>query len=354
MGKEIRVAFAGLGNCTSSLTQGLFYYRDIKDDEFVPGLMHPVLGEYRLRDLVPVAAFDIDDDKVGKDMSKALFSGPNCTPTIAEVPNLGVEVMMGPVYDGAPDHLRQFFKVSDKKPVDVGKVLRDTKADVLVNFIPTGSNDAAWYYGRAAVENGVAFVNCMPTLVVSNDEFAEEARKMGSQLVGDDVKSQVGATILHRALVKLFMDRGLKVTKSYQLNVGGNTDFVNLSKRGEDKEVTKSAAVHSVLPYDFPLSTGFGFLPILKDTKIAFISLEGEKFGGAPIKLDVKLEVIDSPNSSGVIIDAIRCAKIARDRGVSGRLESASAYLMKHPPKQYPDAQARQMLEEFIEGKRER
>lgn len=354
MVQEIRVAFAGVGNCTSSLIQGMFHYKDMKEDEFIPGLMHPVIGGYRLSGIVPVAAFDIDAHKIGKDLSEAIFAEPNCTPVIAEVPNLGVEVMMGPVLDGAPDHLRKFVDVADQKPVDVARVLRDTRADVLVNFVPTGSNDAAWYYGRACLEAGVGFVNGMPTLVVSNDDFAQQAEANGCQLVGDDVKGQVGATILHRVLAQLFVDRGIKITKSYQLNYGGNTDFVNLAKRGETKEITKSAAVLSQVPYNFDLSAGFAFMPILGDTKIAYISLEGEKFGGAPIKLEAKLDVVDSPNSAGVIIDAIRCCKIARDRGVAGRLYSASAYLMKHPPQQYTDSEARRMLEEFIAGNRER
>ena len=354
MSNKIRVAFAGVGNCTSSLVQALFYYKDAREDEFVPGLMHPVLGGYHVSDLVPVAAFDIDADKVGKDLSEAIFAGPNCTPVVADVPDLGVEVMMAPVDDGAPDHLREFFEVSGNEPVDVAKVLRETQADVLVNFIPTGSDDAAWYYAHACAESGVGYVNGMPTLIVCDDEFAKEAETSGSQLVGDDVKGQVGATILHRVLAQLFVDRGIKITKSYQLNYAGNTDFVNLAKRGESKEVTKSAAVRSQVPYDFDLSAGFAFMPVLEDVKIAYINLEGETFGGVPIKLEAKLDVVDSPNSAGVIIDAVRCCKIARDRGVAGRLESASAYLMKHPPVQYPDTDARQMLEEFIAGTRER
>lgn len=354
MSKRIRVAFAGVGNCTSSLLQGLFYYKDVKKDEFVPGLMHPVMGDYHISDLEPVAAFDIDAAKVGKELSEAIFSGPNCTPKVADVPDFGVKVMMGPVKDGAPDHLREFFDVADKKPVDIAKVLRETQTDVLVNFIPTGSDLAAWDYARACLDSGVAFVNGMPALIVSDDAFSKDAVVSGCQLVGDDVKSQLGATILHRMLAQLFVDRGIKIVKSYQLNYGGNTDFVNLAKRGETKEVTKSAAVRSQVPYDFALSAGFAFLPVLEDMKIAYISFQGEQFGGVPLRLEAKLDVIDSPNSAGVIIDAVRCAQIARDRGIAGRLDSASAYLMKHPPVQYPDGKARQMLEEFIAGTRER
>lgn len=355
MTNQIRVAFAGVGNCTSSLIQGLVYYRDLEDTEFVPGLMHPVLGGYRIRDIIPVAAFDIDPRKVGKDLSEAIFAPPNGTYKISDVAPLGVEVMMGPVMDGRPTHLQPFVEEAGLEPVDVGAVLKEVEADVLVNFIPTGAAEAARYYADQAIKvAGIGFVNGIPELIVSDPNYARAAAQAGSQLIGDDIKSQVGATILHRTLVKLFRDRGLKITKSYQLNYGGNMDFCNLAKRGESKSMTKEAAVHSMVPYEFPMSSGFAFLQTQEDTKTAMIWLEGEKFGGAPIHLLAKLDVEDSPNSAGVIIDAIRCCKIARDRGVSGVLESASAYLMKHPPRQIPDEEARQMLEEFIAGDRER
>lgn len=355
MSKQIRLAVAGVGNCASSLIQGLTYYRDLAGEGFVPGLMHAVLGGYSIRDIVPVAAFDVSVDKVGKDLSEAIWGKPNCCWKSCDVAPTGVKVMMGPVMDGVPAHLQTFVTVADHKPVDVEKVLRETGADVLVNFIPTGSKDAARYYAQAAINAGVAFVNGIPELIASDATWAQKAKEKGSQLVGDDVKSQVGATILHRTLAKLFVDRGLKITRSYQLNYAGNTDFVNLStQRGESKSMTKEKAVESVVPYEFPLSSGFAFLPVLGDQKTAMILMEGEKFGGAPIRLLAKLDVEDSPNSAGVIIDGIRCCKVARDRGVAGTLESASAYLMKHPPHQYPDEEARHMLEEFIEGKRER
>ena len=355
MSPQIRLAIAGVGNCTSSLIQGLTYYHDHVSDEPVPGLMHTVLGGYRIRDIVPVAAFDVSADKVGKDLAEAIFAPPNCAWKSCDVAPTGVEVMMGPVLDGVPPHLQPFVKVADRKPVDVEKVLRETGADVLVNFIPTGSKDAARYYAQAAINAGVGFVNGIPELIASDPEWAARAEKHGAQLIGDDVKSQVGATILHRTLAKLFVDRGLKITRSYQLNYAGNTDFANLStQRGASKSMTKEKAVESLVPYSFPLSSGFSFLEVLGDTKTALILLEGEKFGGAPIRLLAKLDVEDSPNSAGVIIDAIRCCKIARDRGVSGALESASAYLMKHPPRQFPDEEARRRLEEFIAGTRER
>jgi len=355
MSQEIRVAFAGIGNCTSSLIQGLTYYRDLEDTEFVPGLMHPVLGGYRIRDIVPVAAFDIDARKVGHDLAEAIFAPPNNTYKISDVAPLGVEVMMGPVMDGHPAHLQPFVQLAEREPVNVGQVLKETGADVLVNFIPTGSAQAARYYADQAIKvAGIGFVNCIPELIASSSEYDQIGRDKGAPIIGDDVKSQVGATILHRTLAKLFLDRGLKLTKSYQLNYAGNTDFVNLAKRGESKSMTKEAAVESLIPYKFPMSSGFSFLHTQEDTKTAIIWLEGEKFGGAPIRLFVKLDVEDSPNSAGVIIDAIRCCKIARDRGIGGTLESASAYLMKHPPKQYADERAREMLEEFITGERKR
>jgi myo-inositol-1-phosphate synthase len=357
MPKEIRVAVAGVGNCTSSLVQGLYYYRDLKDDEEVPGLMHPRLGGYAIRDIVPVAAFDIDARKVGKDLSEAIFAAPNCTLKFSDVPHVGVEVIGTPVLDGLPEHLKRFFESGEYAPAqeeDVVDILRRSKADVLVNFLPTGSAEGARFFARACIKAGVGFVNGIPELIVSDPEFQQAAERAGSQLVGDDVKSQVGATILHRTLLQLFRDRGLKIKRTYQLNYGGNSDFINLVKRGESKEVTKTSALHAVVPYEIEASTGFGFLPILGDTKMAIVMVEGEKFGGAPIRVEAKLEVIDSPNSAGVIIDAIRCCKVARDRGVAGVLESASAYFMKHPPRQFPDEQARRMLEEFIAGTRER
>ncbi len=357
MSGEIRIAIAGVGNCASALVQGLYYYREVKDEEEVSGLMHPRLGGYAIRDIRPVAAFDIDARKVGKDLSEAIFAAPNCTLIFSKVPDLGVKVVGTPVLDGMPEHLKLFYKPGDYVPAgedEIVDILRRTEADVLVNFLPTGSSDAARLFARACIKAGVGFVNGIPELIASDPEFQRAAEKAGSQLIGDDVKSQVGATILHRTLLQLFLDRGLKIKRTYQLNYAGNSDFINLVKRGESKEMTKTSALHAVVPYDIEASTGFGFLPILNDAKTAIVMVEGEKFGGAPIRVEAKLEVIDSPNSAGVIIDAIRCSKLARDRGIAGALESASACFMKHPPRQYPDQEARQMLEEFIAGTRER
>lgn len=351
--REIRVAIAGVGNCANSLVQGLFYYgRQSSGD--VPGLMHQVMGGYSVSDLVPVAAFDVDVRKVGRDLSEAIFAPPNCAYEFADVPNLGVEVMMGPVLDGVPPHLAKFVEVADEEPVNVVKVLKDTRADVLVIVLSTGSREATRYYVDACIEAGVAFVNGIPELIVSSEEYARKATEAKVPMVGDDFKSQLGATILHRALVDLFVDRGVKINKSYQLNYAGNTDFENLVKRGETKHVTKVGAVKSQVPYEIDLSAGFAFVQNTGDKKTAIILLEGEKFGGAPITIETKLCVEDSPNSAGVLIDAIRSCKIALDRGIGGPLTSASAYLMKHPPQQFKDEQARTMLEQFIAGERER
>lgn len=351
--REIRVAIAGVGNCANSLVQGLFYYRHQSSGE-VPGLMHQVMGAYAVTDLVPVAAFDVDARKVGRDLSEAIFAPPNCAYEFAHVPNLGVEVMMGPVLDGVPPHLARFVEIADKAPVNVTKVLKETRTDVLVIVLPTGSKEAVRHYVDACIEAGVAFVNGIPELVVSSNEYAKKATAAKVPMVGDDFKSQLGATILHRTLVDLFVDRGVKINKSYQLNYAGNTDFENLVKRGETKHVTKVGAVKSQVPYEIDMSAGFAFVENMGDTKTAIILLEGEKFGGAPVRVEAKLTVEDSPNSAGVLIDAIRSCKIALDRGVGGPLTSASAYLMKHPPQQFRDEEARAMLEEFIAGERER
>lgn len=351
---EIRVAIVGVGNCASALVQGLYHYRGL-DKEDIPGLMHLRLGGYRVSDVVPVAAFDVDVRKVGKDLSEAIFAPPNCAWKFAEVPDMSVEVMMGKVDDGVPAHLARFVETADKEQVNVADVLREKKVDVVVNFLPTGSSKATRFYADEAIRKAkVGFINGIPEMIASSEEYARAAEDNDVPIVGDDFKSQIGATILHRDLAKLFYDRGVKIKRSYQLNYAGNTDFVNLVKRGESKEMTKSAAVTSLIPYQFDLSAGFASIAILKDKKIAYIMLEGENFGGAPIKLEVKLEVEDSPNSAGVLIDAIRCCKLAMDRGVGGVLTSVSAYLMKHPPKQFQDEVAKRMLEEFIEGKRER
>ncbi len=366
MSKKIRVAIAGVGNCASALAQGVCYYKGKEDSDTISGLMHVVLGGYKVEDLEFVAAFDVDKNKVGKDLSEAIFAPPTALPIkIADVPKLGVEVMMGPVFDGVPKHLQEIpvykggpeyvIRIMDAKPVDVADVLRSTRADVLVNLIPTGAGEATRYYADAAIkEERTAFVNGIPELIVSDPDYQRVAVERKVPMVGDDVKSQVGATILNRALLKLFMDRGVKIKETYQLNYGGDTDFVNLVHRGETKEVTKLSALESSVPYKIDTSVGFAFIRSLGDCKIAIIRVAGEKFGGVPIEIEAKLTVIDGYNSAGVLIDAIRCAKVAMDRGIGGPLTSASAYLMKHPPKQFPDEVAREMVEEFIAGKRER
>jgi len=353
---EIRIALAGVGNCTSSLIQGIYYYKNVKkSDNFVPGLMHPVIGGYGVSDIRPVVAFDIDIRKVGKDLSEAIWAGSNCTVKFCDVPQIGAKVQMGPVKDGAPDFLRKYVKTSNVQPVeDVAKVLKEEKVDVLINNLPTGSSEAAWFYAEKAIEAGCGFVNGIPELIVNNEDFARRAQEAGSSLVGDDYKSQLGGTIQHRALINLFLQRGIKIVKSSQLNYGGNTDFWNLIHRGEAKHKSKLRGIESVMPYEAEFSVNVSHLSLLNDTKVCRIEMWGENFGGTPIKLETKLEVIDSPNSAGVMVDAIRCCKLAKDRKIGGVLTSVCAYLMKSAPRQFPDEEARRMLDEFIEGKRER
>lgn len=367
MAKKIRLALAGVGNCASSLIQGLFYYKSINsNDELVPGLMHNVLGGYNISDIEPVVAFDIDKRKVGKDLSTAIFSKPNCTKIFQkDVPKSGVIVMKGPVLDGVAGHMADYpddraFRVSDEKPVDVVKILKETKTDVLVSYMPVGSEDAAKYYAKCALEAGVAFVNCMPVFIASNDDWALKFKKAGIPIIGDDIKSQVGATITHRVLTKLFSDRGVKLDRTYQLNTGGNTDFLNMLERQRcaSKKISKTEAVQSQLPAKMSTENihigPSDYVPWQFDNKVCFIRMEGRKFGDIPIKLEMRLSVEDSPNSAGIVIDAIRIAKLGLDRKVGGPLLSSSAYFMKHPPQQFPDNVARHMVEEFIKGERER
>jgi myo-inositol-1-phosphate synthase len=367
MPKKIRVAIAGIGNCCSSLIQGIFYYKGVRDNkETVPGLMHNVLGGYALSDIRPVAAFDIDSRKVGRDLSEAIFAKPNCTRIFQKgVPKLGVEVMMAPVLDGVASHMHDFpedrgFRPSRESPVDIRKGLEDSGAEILVNYLPVGSEDAVKHYARACLDAGVAMVNCMPVFIASEPEWEKRFREKGIPIVGDDVKSQVGATITHRVLAKLFSDRGVRIDRTYQLNTGGNTDFLNMLERSRlrSKKVSKTEAVQSQLPVPLhPDSIHIGpsdYVPWQNDNKVCFIRIEGRKFGDVPVELEARLSVEDSPNSAGVAIDAIRCARLALDRGVGGELTSISAYTMKHPAQQYPDSVARQMVEEFIRGERER
>ncbi|KYH42280.1 MAG: inositol-3-phosphate synthase [Candidatus Bathyarchaeota archaeon B63] len=355
---EIKVAIAGVGNCASALVQGVHYYKDAGEDEVVPGLMHVRFGDYHVRDIRFVAAFDVNREKIGKDLSEAIFAEPNCCARfVDQLPRLGVEVLPGPVLDGVGPHMREAFRVRDGDPADVVEALRDVEADMLVNFLPVGSGEATRFYAEAALEAGCAFVNCIPEFIASDREWAEKYERAGLPIAGDDVKSQLGATILHRVLVRLFHERGLIVDETYQLNIGGNTDFQNmtLEERLRTKRISKTEAVTSMLPYNVPTRIGpSDYVPFLRDKKICYIHIKGRNFGNQPVMLGLKLEVEDSPNSAGVVIDVIRAVRIALDRGVAGPLISISSYAFKPPPIQTEDSTARMWVEEYIEGKRER
>jgi myo-inositol-1-phosphate synthase len=365
--KKIKIAIAGIGNCCSSLVQGIYYYKDVKsDDELVPGLMHNVLGGYKISDIEIVAAFDIDKRKVGKDISEAIFAKPNCTKTFCHnVPKTGVKVKMGNVLDGVAPHMKDYpedqtFIISKEKPVDVAAELKKSGAEILVSYMPVGSQKAVEYYAQAALDAGVALVNCMPVFICSDEKWEKKFRDKGIPCIGDDIKSQVGATITHRVLSHLFAQRGVTIDRSYQLNFGGNTDFLNMlnHERLKTKKLSKTEAVESQLAkrlsYDNLHIGPSDWVPFLKDNKICFIRMEGRKFGNVPIELELRLSVEDSPNSAGCVIDAIRLLKIGLDRGIGGSLISSSAYFMKHPIQQFTDEKAREMIEEFIDGKRER
>ncbi len=358
----VKIAIAGVGNCASSLVQGLYYYKNVKsNDETIPGLMHNVLGSYKISDIEIVAAFDIDARKVGRDVSEAIFADPNCTKMFADVPNLGINVDKGPVLDGVAEHMegngKNSFVISDKKDADVAGILKSTKADVLVNYMPVGSEKAAKFYAQSSINAGCAFVNCMPVFISSDKEWSDKFTKAGMPVIGDDVKSQLGATIVNRTLAKLFEDRGVKIDRMYQLNVGGNTDFRNMLDRSrlKSKKISKTESVQSNIPKrleDDNIHIGpSDYVPWLKDNKIAFIRIEGHNFGNIPVELELRLSVEDSPNSAGVVIDAVRCCKIALDRKISGPLTAASAYFCKHPAEQFSDDVARAMLEDFIQAK---
>lgn len=352
----IRVAIAGVGNCASSLVQGVTYYHDADDDDRVPGLMHVNFGGYRIKDIEFVAAFDVDAAKVGLDLSEAIHASENNTITFAEVPNLGVEVMRGPTYDGLGEYYRQMVTESDKPAVDVVQVLRDKKVDVLVSYLPVGSQEADEFYAQAAIDAGCAFVNCLPVFIASDPTWAEKFTNAGVPIVGDDIKSQVGATITHRVLARLFEDRGVRLDRTYQLNVGGNMDFMNMLQRSrlESKKISKTRAVTSVVDHEMEeKNVHIGpsdYVGWLDDRKFAFVRLEGTTFGDVPLQLEYKLEVWDSPNSAGIVIDAIRAAKIALDRHLGGPILAPSSYFMKSPAVQYEDNEARRLVEEFIQG----
>ena len=349
---KVRVAFLGVGGCTSAIVQGIQYYRD---HENAPGVMHPIIGDYKVKDIEPVLAFDVDKHKVGKDLSEAIFAEPNCAKKFSDVPNLGVKVMMAPVMDGVTEHSAKLVKVSSQKPVDVEKVLKEIKPDVVVNNLPTGSIEASKFYATAAIKAGAGFANGMPTLIANDEKFVKMAEDNGVPLIGDDVKSQIGGTAFHRALLKMIDDRGAKIKQTYQLNIGGNTDFFNQVERRESKLHTKMTSYKSLIPYDFPVwGCSAGYIDFLEDRKDAWTFIEAEKFGGFPVTIVSWFRVEDSPNFAGVMVEAIRCCKLAMDRGISGVLPSPSAFLCKCPPEKMNDSEAKNRIDEFIEGKIER
>jgi myo-inositol-1-phosphate synthase len=353
---SVRVAIVGVGNCAASLVQGVHYYRDADPSAAVPGLMHVKFGDYHVSDVEFVAAFDVDDKKVGKDLSEAIGASENNTIKITDVPTLGVEVQRGHTFDGLGKYYRQTIEESAAEPADVVKVLKDTRADVLVSYLPVGSEQADKFYAQCAIDAGVAFVNALPVFIASDPEWAAKFEAAGVPIIGDDIKSQVGATITHRVLAKLFEDRGVVLDRTYQLNVGGNMDFKNMLERErlESKKISKTQSVTSNLQHDLGArNVHIGpsdYVQWLDDRKWAYVRLEGRAFGDVPLNMEYKLEVWDSPNSAGIIIDAIRAAKIAKDRGLGGPIISASSYLMKSPPVQLPDDQGRARVEAFIRG----
>ena len=353
---KIRLAIAGVGNCASSLVQGLEYYRHADPTEDVPGLMHVELGGYHVRAVEVVAAFDVDAAKVGLDVGKAIYSGQNNTIRFANVGELGVQVQRGPTLDGLGTFYRETIEESPAEAVDVAAALREARADVLVSYLPVGSEEAQRHYAQACIDAGVAFVNAIPVFIASNPEWAAKFANAGVPIVGDDIKSQVGSTIVHRVLTRLAEDRGMAVDRTYQLNFGGNMDFKNMLERERllSKKISKTQAVTSQLDEPLPAENVHvgpsDHVPWLEDRKWAYIRIEGRNFGDVPLNVELKLEVWDSPNSAGVIIDAVRCAKVALDRGEGGPLLGPSAYFMKSPPVQYRDEQAREMVEEFARG----
>jgi myo-inositol-1-phosphate synthase len=351
---KIRVAIIGVGNCASSLVQGVEYYKDADPNDFVPGLMHVNLGGYHIRDIEFSAAFDIDANKVGKDLSEAIFTEPNNTYKFSDVPHLGVPVYRGMTHDGLGKYLSEIITKAPGPTADIVGILRDTKTDVVISYLPVGSEMATKWYVEQVLDAGCAFINCIPVFIAREEYWQKRFRERGLPIIGDDIKSQVGATITHRMLSRLFADRGVRIDRTYQLNFGGNTDFLNMLERErlESKKISKTNAVTSQIDYSLdPDNVHVGpsdYVPWLKDRKWAHIRLEGTTFGDVPLNVELKLEVWDSPNSAGVVIDAIRCAKLALDNKISGALIGPSAYFMKSPPVQYHDDEAREMVEAFI------
>jgi myo-inositol-1-phosphate synthase len=357
---SVRVAIVGVGNCASSLVQGVEYYRNADPADRVPGLMHVRFGDYHVSDVQFVAAFDVDAKKVGRDLAEAIVASENNTIKLCDVPPTGVTVQRGPTYDGLGQYYREIVEESDEAPVDVAAALRAAEVDVVVSYLPVGSEEADRFYAQAAIDAGCAFVNALPVFIASDPVWAKKFEDAGLPIVGDDIKSQVGATIVHRALAKLFEDRGVELLRTYQLNFGGNMDFMNMLERTRlmSKKISKTQSVTSQIPHEMEkASVHIGpsdHVPWLDDRKWAYIRLEGKAFGDVPLNAELKLEVWDSPNSAGVIIDAVRAAKIAKDRGIGGPVLSASSYFMKSPPVQYNDHDAHEAVEKFIRGEVDR
>jgi len=361
---EIRLAIVGVGNCASSIVQGLTYYE--KHSNATIGLMHQKICGYEPKDIKIVAAFDIDQRKVGKPLEEAIFAPPNCTKVLErEIKPSGVTVTMGNPLDGISPHMKDYqenrtFLISDKRPEDITRILKDTGAEIVLNYLPVGSEEATRYYADCCIESGASLINCIPVFIASDEKWIARFKGKGIPLVGDDVKSQIGATIIHRTLAKLFHDRGVQIDRTYQLNTGGNTDFLNMlnRKRLASKKISKTEAVQSQLDIPIPSENihigPSDYVPWQNDNKVCFMRIEGRIFGDVPIDIELRLSVEDSPNSAGCMIDAVRCCKVARDRRIGGILESVSAYTMKHPIRQFSDEAARQMVEEFIRGERER
>ncbi|HYT11438.1 MAG TPA: inositol-3-phosphate synthase [Candidatus Nitrosopolaris sp.] len=353
---KVRVAIVGVGNCASSFVQGVHYYRDASPKTFVPGLMHVNLGGYHVRDIEFVAAFDVDKKKVGLDLAEAIFAGPNNTVKFTDVPKSGVKVQRGMTHDGIGKYLSDIVIKAPGETSDVVGILRKTKADVLVSYLPVGSEEATKWYVEQALQAGVGFVNCIPVFIAREPYWQKRFTEKNVPIIGDDIKSQVGATIIHRVLARLFRDRGVKLERTYQLNFGGNTDFLNMLERDRlmSKKISKTRSVTSQLDYDVGADNVHigpsDYVPWLNDRKWAYIRLEGRTFGDVPLNVELKLEVHDSPNSAGIVIDAVRCIKLALDRGIGGALEGPSSYFMKSPPVQYSDSEAKGLVEEFIDA----
>lgn len=357
--QTIKVAIVGVGNCASSLIQGIHYYKDAKDDEFVPGVMHVNFGGYHIGDIEVVAAFDVNKNKVGKDVAEAIYAAPNNTEVFARVPRLGVTVSRGPALDGVNKYTAQVVPVDDaQKPVDVVQTLKDSGAEVVINYLPVGSQEATECYAQAAIDAGCGFVNCIPVFIASNPKWAKKFEQAGLPVIGDDIKAQVGATIVHRTLTNLFLDRGMKIERTYQLNTGGNTDFLNMLERERlaSKKISKTEAVRSQIEArgqtiaDADIHVGpSDYVPWQKDNKVCFLRIESKHFGDVPMHLELRLSVEDSPNSAGVAIDSIRCLKLALDKKLKGAIIEPAAYFQKHPPKQIEDRQARALVEQYIE-----